>query len=68
MYFKKTFYIQHFIGRVETSCNDTRRWARPGLSFSPQRAHARSTVETATLFTHEHALRGKLLRHDHAPW
>ena len=45
-----------------TCSNDTRCWARSGLSFSPQRAHARSTVVTATLFAHEHALREKLLR------
>ena len=32
------------------------------MSFSPQRAHARSTVETATLFAREHALREKFLR------
>ena len=45
-----------------TFCNDTRCWARSGLSFSPQRPRARSTVVTATLFAREHALREKFLR------
>ena len=43
-------------------------WACPGWSFFLQRAHAPSTVETATLFGREHALEKKILRHDHAPW
>ena len=43
-----------------TFSNDTRCWARAGLSFSPQRPHARSNVVTATLFAREHALRGKI--------
>ena len=68
MYFKKTFYIQHFTGPVETSCDYIPRGPRLGWSFSPQRIHARSTVVAATLFAHEHALRGKLLRQDHTPW
>ena len=50
-----------------TFFNDTRCWARSGLSFSPQRPRARSTVVTATLFAREHALREKFLRHYHAP-
>ena len=48
-------------------CGYTRCWARSGLSFSPQRTHARSTVVPATLFVREHALRENFLRHHHAP-
>ena len=40
----------------------------PWLVFFLQRAHAPSTVETATLFGREHALEKKILRQDHAPW
>ena len=45
----------------------------PWLVFFLQRAHApsnvetRSNVETATPFGREHALKGKVLRHDHPP-
>ena len=39
----------------------------PWLVLFPQRAHARLTVVTATLFAREHALREKLLRHCYAP-
>ena len=50
-----------------TAFGYTRCWPRPGLPFFPQRAHAPSTVVTATLFAREHALREKFRRHDHAP-
>ena len=59
----KGIYFQYLIGFLMRACKYRRRWARSGLSFSPQRAHARSTVETATLFAREHALREKFLRH-----
>ena len=58
---------QRLVGPILTPCGYTRCWARPGLSFSPQRAHAPSHVVPATLFAREHALRGKFLRPDHAP-
>lgn len=45
------------------TCGYTWCWARSGLSFSPQRLHARSTVVRATLFALERALKEKFLRH-----
>ena len=68
MHSEKRFIFSTLIAATQGVCGYRRHWARPGLSFSPQRAQARSTVETATLFAREHALRGKFLRHDHAPW
>ena len=59
----KGIYFQYLIGFLMRACKYRRRWARSGLSFSPRSAHARSTVETATLFAREHALREKFLRH-----
>ena len=46
-----------------TACGYRLRWARSGLSFSLQRAHAPSHVVPATLFGREHALKEKILRH-----
>ena len=63
-----TVYFHYLIGPVVRAWGNRLRWARPGLSFSLQRAQARSNVVTATLFAREHALKGKILRHDHAPW
>ena len=57
---EKRFIFRPLIGAIQGTCGYRLRWARPGLSFSPQRAHARSNVETATLFAREHALREKI--------
>ena len=62
MHSEKRFIFSPLIGAIQGICGYRLRWARPGLAFSPQRAHARSTVETATLFAREHALREKFLR------
>ena len=64
---EKLFVVSRFIELILGNCRCKVRWARSGLSFSPQRVHARSTVVTATLFALEHALREKFLRHCHAP-
>ena len=64
---EKQFIFSTLIGSIYRARGYRLRWARPGLFFSPQRAHAPLTVVTATLFVREHALREKFLRHDHAP-
>ena len=64
---EKQFIFGTVVGPILRACGYRRRWARSGLSFSPQRAHAPSTVVPATLFARERALREKFLRHYHAP-
>ena len=59
-YDEKQFIFSALIGLILGACGHRMRWACSGLSFSPQRAHAPSTVVTATLFAREHALRGKI--------
>ena len=54
------------IGSIERACGYRLRWARSRLSFFPS-ARTCSTVETATLFGREHALKEKFPRHDHTP-
>ena len=63
----RQFIFNILLGPVLKACSYTRCWARPGLSFPLQRAHAPSHVVPATLFGREHALKEKILRHDHAP-
>ncbi len=63
----ETMHFQYVMGPFGGGKKIRRCWVCPGLSFSLQRAQAPSTVETATLFGHEHALEKKILRHDHAP-
>ena len=67
MHSEKRFIFSTLIGAVQGTFDYRLRWARPGLAFSPQRAHARSNGVPATPFALEHALRGKFRRHDHAP-
>ena len=64
---EKQFIFSTLIGPIVRACRYRLRWARSGLFFFPQRAHAPSHVVPATLFGREHALREKFLRHDHAP-
>ena len=68
MYSERRFIFSTLIGAIQGTCDYRLRWARPGLAFFPQRAHARSNVVPATPFAREHALREKFRRHDRAPW
>ena len=42
-------YFQQLVGPIVMPCGYTRCWACSGLSFFPQRAHARSNVVTGSL-------------------
>ena len=64
----ETVCIQYVMGPLRESQEKQSVLGMPWLVFFLQRAHAPSTVETATLFGREHALEKKILRHDHAPW
>ena len=57
---------QYRIGHLFGTCSYRLRRAHPGLSFSPQRAHA-PNVESAMLFGREHAPRQKFLHQEHTP-
>ena len=60
MHSGKRLIFSTLIGAIKGTCSFRLRWARPGLSFFPQRAHARWNVVPATLFAREHALREKI--------
>ena len=58
----KSACLYHLVALCMESSGYRLCWARPGLSFPLQRAHAPSNGVPATPFGHEHALKRKILR------